>query len=85
MNGYVIERLLMKGKMSTPSKDGEYSGIIDLPHHVSDRHPQMSMESRAAQFGAFDALSGIKGIEEAAAEKAKAEADAQMTGEEVFD
>ena len=75
----------MNGKMSTPSRDGDYSKIIDLPHHISDKHPQMSKESRAAQFGAFDALSGIKGIEEKAAEKAMADADAQMTGEEVFD
>lgn len=75
----------MKGKMSTPSKDGDYSKIIDMPHHVSEKHPQMSMDSRAAQFGAFDALSGIKRIEEKAAKKAKAEADAQMTSEEVFD
>ncbi len=75
----------MNGKMSTPSRDGDYSRIIGMPHHVSERHPQMSMESRAAQFGAFDALSGIKGIEEKASEKAKAEAEAQMTGEKVFD
>ena len=75
----------MKGKMSSPSKDGDYSRIIDMPHHVSDKYTQMSMEARAAQFGAFDALSGIKRIEEMAAKKANAEADAQMTSEEVFD
>lgn len=33
-----------------------YGDIIDLPHHVSNRHPQMSMEQRAAQFAAFAAL-----------------------------
>ena len=40
----------------------EYDDIINLPHHVSKKHPQMSIQDRAAQFGAFDALTGLKGI-----------------------
>ncbi len=36
----------------------KYDEIMELPHHVSTRHPPMSRESRAAQFGAFAALSG---------------------------
>lgn len=35
-----------------------YEDIIDFPHHVSLKHPQMSIESRAAQFAPFSALSG---------------------------
>lgn len=35
-----------------------YDDIINLPHHVSERHPQMSMQSRAAQFAPFAALTG---------------------------
>lgn len=35
-----------------------YDDIIDLPHHVSKRHPQMSMYNRAAQFAPFAALTG---------------------------
>ena len=31
-----------------------------MPHHVSKRHPQMSMWKRAAQFAPFAALSGYK-------------------------
>ena len=38
-------------------KDG-YEDIINLPHPVSRRHPQMSMLERAAQFAPFAALTG---------------------------
>ncbi len=37
-----------------------YADIIDLPHHVSKRHPQMSMWNRAAQFAPFAALTGYE-------------------------
>ena len=35
-----------------------YDDIINLPHHVSSRHPQMSITDRAAQFSPFAALTG---------------------------
>lgn len=35
-----------------------YDDIIDLPHHVSERHPRMPMIDRAAQFSPFAALTG---------------------------
>ena len=37
-----------------------YEDIINLPHHVSKRHPQMSMWNRAAQFAPFAALTGYE-------------------------
>ena len=36
----------------------QYEDIINLPHPVSKKHPQMSMEERAAQFAPFAALTG---------------------------
>ena len=35
-----------------------YDDIINLPRHVSDHHPHMSMSDRAAQFSPFAALTG---------------------------
>ena len=42
--------------MQRKSKD--YSDIINLPHPVSKKHPQMSLYDRAAQFSPFSALTG---------------------------
>ena len=49
-----------------------YDYIINLPHHVSKRHPQMSMWNRAAQFAPFAALTGYEeSIKESAEENEK--------------
>lgn len=40
------------------SKQTNYDDIIHLPHHVSKKHPQMSISDRAAQFSPFAALTG---------------------------
>ena len=42
--------------------NGNYDDIIDRPHHVSERHPQLSKASYAAQFSPFAALTGYDGI-----------------------
>ncbi len=60
-----------------------YDDIITLPHHVSERHPQMSMYNRAAQFAPFAALTGHdSAITEAArlteAEEELSESDAEV-------
>ena len=41
---------------------GQYDDIIDLPHHVSARHPKMPMSERAAQFSPFMALAGYEDV-----------------------
>lgn len=60
----------------------EYQAIIDMPHHVSSRHPRMPVQDRAAQFAPFAALTGH---EEAVAEAVKYAENAQdefMLGKE---
>lgn len=37
-----------------------YEDIINLPHHVSPKRSQMSMQDRAAQFSPFAALTGYE-------------------------
>ena len=36
----------------------KYADIINLPHHVSKKHKQMSLYERSAQFAPFAALTG---------------------------
>lgn len=40
---------------------GKYDDIINLPHHVSTKRPQMTRSARAAQFAPFAALVGLDG------------------------
>lgn len=42
----------------TSENNHKYDDIIGLPHHVSATRPRMSMIDRAAQFSAFQALTG---------------------------
>ena len=62
----------MNGRVVTEEDEvnNDYDDIINLPHHVSKRHPQMSMWNRAAQFAPFAALTGY---EDAIKETAQAE------------
>ena len=46
-----------------------YDDIINQPHPVSKKHPQMSMMQRAAQFAPFAALTGYDAAINEAARK----------------
>ena len=48
--------------------DRQYDDIINLPHHISKKHPQMSLYARSAEFAPFAALTGY---EEAVKETAR--------------
>ena len=37
-----------------------YEDIVDLPHHVSKKHPQPTMADRAARFSPFAAITGYE-------------------------
>ncbi len=56
----------------------KYDSIIRMPHHVSTKHPPMSRANRAAQFGAFAALSGY----DAAVREAARVTDGELLPEE---
>ena len=40
----------------------DYQDMLDMPRHVSRRHPQMSLSARAAQFSSFAALTGYEDV-----------------------
>ena len=43
-----------------PDPEIVYADIFSHPHHVSAKHPPMSLYDRAAQFSAYKALSGYE-------------------------
>ena len=49
---------------------GKYDDIINMEHHVSKKHKQMSLHDRSAQFAPFAALVGYDDmVEETAKQK----------------
>jgi hypothetical protein len=49
----------MKKQAEKQTEIWPYEDIVNLPHHVSKKHPQMPMIKRAAQFAPFAALTGF--------------------------
>ena len=60
----------------------EYGDIIDLEHHVSENHPQMSRLNRAAQFSPFAALTGYEDLIAEAARWTTAQAELDESSKE---
>lgn len=60
--------------------NNKYADIINLPHHVSKRHPQMSLYARSAQFAPFAALTGYG---DAVHETARVTSDRKEIDEEI--
>ena len=58
-----------------------YEDIINLRHHVSKKHPQMSMEARAAQFAPFAALTGLDEMMDETAESERKRVAAEIEHE----
>lgn len=68
--------------MSNTENEHKYDDIINLPHHVSKKHPQMSKIDRAAQFSPFSALQGhseaIKETERTTTEKVELDEESKL-------
>lgn len=60
--GYVYKLESLKQALGDKAYDHKYDDILYLPHPVSTKHPQMSLEDRAAQFSPFAALTGHKEV-----------------------
>lgn len=63
----------------------DYEDIINLPHHTSRNHPQMTMLQRAAQFAPFAALTGHDAAIEETARLTDDELDLSENGREHLD
>lgn len=62
-----------------------YEDIINLPHHTSRNHPQMTMLQRAAQFAPFAALTGHDAAIQETARLTDDELDLSDNGRELLD
>ena len=62
-----------------------YDDIIDLPHHVSRKHPQMPLLDRAAQFAPFAALTGHEAAIKETARLTEEEIELDENSKELLD
>ena len=63
----------------------KYEDIINLPHHVSTKHPRLSMKQRAAQFAPFAALTGYEDEIKETVKLAEEEIELKNKGEMYFE
>ena len=62
------------------TEEHKYDDIIDLPHPVSKKHPQMALSDRAAQFSPFAALTGYDAALQTTLERAVERVEHEMEG-----
>ncbi len=62
-----------------------YDDIIDLPHHVSRKYPQMPLLDRAAQFAPFAALTGHEAAIKETARLTEEEIELDENSKELLD
>ena len=62
-----------------------YGDIINLPHHVSRKHPQMPLLDRAAQFAPFAALTGHEAAIKETARLTEEEIELDENSKELLD
>ena len=62
-----------------------YDDIIELPHHVSRKHPQMPLLDRAAQFAPFAALTGHESAIKETARLTEEEIELDENSKELLD
>lgn len=61
-------------------EEHNYDDIIELPHPVSKKHPQMALSDRAAQFSPFAALTGYDAALKTTLEQAVERVEHEMEG-----
>ena len=67
------------------NNEHKYDDIINLPHHVSTRHPHMDLLDRAAQFSPFAALNGHAAAINETARRAVERVESEENSKEVLD
>lgn len=65
--------------------NNKYEDIINLSHHVSIKHIQMSLESRAAQFAPFSALTGYEDEILKTTKLAEDQVEIENTNEKIYE
>lgn len=67
----------------TIPEDDPYKDLYDRDHPVSKRHPQMSLQQRAAQFAPFAALVGYEDMIDEAGVKYREDRSAEEAGVDI--
>ena len=78
-----MERKLETQVDRTIQEDDPYKDLYDRDHPVSKKHPQMSLQQRAAQFAPFAALVGYEDMIDEAGVKYREDRSAEEAGVDI--